>query len=211
MELENLKYIWQDIDSPPTPEPPREVMLALLQKKSGGPVARMRRNLNKELLLITVTYIPVIFFYLVEFQGRLSAIAGLLFLLGVFFCVYYYRKMMLLKQMQCVSCMVRSNLARHVDTLKKYTRFYLLAGTAVIPVTAILSYAIFRWRLPRASGFQLYHRFSPAPWWTNSIFWLLLLVPLTIAIYYFNAWYINKLYGRHIKKLQELLQEMDEE
>ena len=52
---------------------------------------------------------------------------------------------------------------------------------------------------------------SPAPWWTNSIYWLLLLAPLTIAVYYLNAWYINKLYGRHIKKLQELLREMDEE
>jgi len=211
MELENLKSIWKELEAQPTPETDGEQILALLQKKSRGPVARMRRNLIRELLLITVTYIPVILFYLVEFEGRLSAISGLLFLLGLFFCGYYYRKMMLLKKMQCVSCMVRSNLARHVETLKKYTRFYLLAGTLIIPFTAIYVYAILRWKLPHASGLQLYHRLSPAPWWTNSIYWLLLLAPLTIAIYYINAWYINRLYGRHIKKLQELLREMDEE
>jgi len=211
MELENLKSIWNELELQPTPETDGKHILALLQKKSRGPVARMRRNLIRELLLITVTYIPVILFYLVEFEGRLSAISGLLFLLGLFFCGYYYRKMMLLRKMQCVSCMVRSNLARHVETLKKYTRFYLLAGTLIIPFTAIYVYAILRWKLPHASGLQLYHRLSPAPWWTNSIYWLLLLAPLTIAVYYLNAWYINKLYGRHIKKLQELLREMDEE
>ena len=211
MELENLKSIWHGLEPPPTSEPDRELIFALLQKKSRGPVARMRRNLIKELLLIIVTYIPVIIFYLVEFEGRLSPISGLFFLVGLFFCGYYYRKLMLLKEMQCVTCMVRSNLARQVRTLKKYTRFYLLAGTLVIPFAAILSYAILRWKLPRATGILLYHRLSPAPWWTNSILWLLLLAPLTIAIYYLNAWYINRLYGRHIKKLQELLREMDEE
>ena len=211
MELESLKSIWNELEPQPTPEKDGELILALLQKKSRGPVARMRRNLIRELLLIIVTYIPLILFYLVEFEGRLSAISGLVFLLGLFFCGYYYRKMMLLKEMQCVSCMVRSNLARHVETLKKYTRFYLLAGTLVIPFTAIYCYAILRWKLPHASGIQLYHRLSPAPWWANSIYWLLLLAPLTIAVYYLNAWYINKLYGRHIKKLQELLREMDEE
>jgi len=211
MELESLKTIWKELEPQPTPEKDGELILALLQKRSRGPVARMRRNLIRELLLIIVTYIPLILFYLVEFEGRLSAISGLVFLLGLFFCGYYYRKMLLLNEMQCVSCMVRSNLARHVKTLKKYTRFYLLAGTLVMPFTAIYCYAILHWNLPHASGIQLYHRLSPAPWWANSIYWLLLLAPLTIAIYYLNAWYINKLYGRHIKKLQELLREMDEE
>lgn len=211
MELENLKYIWDNQDSPPGPGSDREDLLALLQKRSRGPVARMRRNLITELLLIIITYIPVILFYLVEFEGRLSALSGLVFLLGLFYCGYYYRKMQLLKEMQCVSCMVRSNLARQVTTLKKYTRFYMLSGTVTIPVTAFLTYAIVHWRLPHATGTQLYHRLSPAPWWTNSLFWLLLLIPLTVVSYYFNAWYVNKLYGRHIKKLQELLREMDEE
>lgn len=211
MELENLRTMWQEWEPRLTPEAEEKKILALLQKRSHGPVARMRRNLIRELLLIIVTYIPVILFYLVEFEGRLSPISALLLLLGFFFGGYYYRKMTLLKEMQCISCMVRSNLARQVNTLKKYTRFYLLAGTLMIPFTAICTYAIFRWKIPTATGLQLYHRFSPAPWWTHSIYWLLFLAPLTIAIYYLNAWYINKLYGHHIKKLQELLREMDEE
>ena len=206
MELDSLKEIWRDS----APEAP-ESLLPLLQQRSRGPVARMRRNLRIELLCIIVAYVPLILFYLVEFQGRLRAISLALLVVGGLFCAYYYRKSRLLNTMQCLSCQVRSNLARQVGTLKKYTRFYLLASTIVIPTMAILTYLIFHFQLFYPDNTKVYHSLSPAPWWKNSTIWLLMLVPFTVAMYYFNVWYINKLYGRHIKKLQELLREMDEE
>ena len=229
MELDSLKEIWREAQpdeahgmSRPDDAPGagdrhadaytgRESLLPLLQQRSRGPVARMRRNLRIELLCIIVAYVPLILFYLVEFQGRLRAISLLLLLVGGLFCAYYYRKSRLLSTMQCLSCQVRSNLARQVGTLKKYTRFYLLASTIVIPAMAILTYLIFHFRLFYPDNTTVYHSLSPAPWWKNSTIWLLMLVPFTVAMYYFNVWYINKLYGRHIKKLQELLREMDEE
>ena len=211
MELESLKYIWHSLEAPPAREPDHEAMLALLGKKSRGPVARMRRNLVAEGIVMLVTYIPAIGCYLLEFEGRLSAISWLFALVALVFFAYYSRKYRLLKEMQGVtSASIRSSLARQVETLKKYTRFYLLAGTGMIPVSYLLSYMIIRWKLPDA-GSALYHRLHPIPWWASPLFWLILLVPLTIGIYYINAWYINKLYGRHIKKLQELLQEMEAE
>jgi predicted MFS family arabinose efflux permease len=213
MELENLKHIWAEQATPGTPEPGSEELLALLQKKSHGPVARMRRNLACEGRIILFTYIPTIVFCQIEFKGHLSILSALLFGIGLFFGIYYYRKMQLLNEMQCVSCMVRSNLARQVTTLRKYIRFYLVSGTLILPLTAFLSYIILHWKFPvrPVSGTRVYHLLEPSPWWASPIFWLLLMVPLTIGSYYFNAWYINKLYGRHIKKLQELLREMDEE
>ena len=210
MELESLKYIWRSLETPPAPEPDRNAMLALLEQRSRGPVARMRRNLAAEGILLLITYIPCILCYILEFEGRLSAMSWLFGLLAVAFGAYYYRKYRLLSQMQCVTCQVRSNLSRQVKTLKKYTRFYLLAGTGVIPVTFFLAYAIIRWKLPSA-GSALYYRLHPMPWWANPIYWMILLVPVTIASYFSNAWYVNKLYGRHIKKLQDLLREMETE
>jgi hypothetical protein len=210
MELESLKYIWRSLENPPAPEPDRNTMLALLEQHSRGPVARMRRNLVGEGILLLITYSPGILCYILEFEGRLSAMSWLLGLLAVAFGAYYYRKYRLLSQMQCVTCQVRSNLSRQVKTLKKYTRFYLLAGTGVIPVTFFLAYAIIRWKLPSA-GSALYYRLHPMPWWANPIYWMILLVPVTIGSYFANAWYVNKLYGRHIKKLQDLLLEMETE
>jgi len=219
MELDSLKEIWREApvgdiaDASETSggRPGRENLLSLLQLPSRGPVARMRRNLRIELLCIIVAYVPLILFYLVEFQGRLRAISVVLFVVGALFCVYYYRKSRLLNTMQCPTCQVRSNLARQVGTLRKYTRFYLLASTIVIPAMAILTYVIFHLQLFYPVDGAVYHRLSPEPWWKNSTIWLLMLIPFTAIMYYFNAWYINKLYGRHIKKLQELLREMDEE
>ena len=209
MELESLKYIWHTLETPPAQTPGWQDLAALLEKRSRGPVARMRRNLVAETILMFVTYTPAVLCYLLAFDGRLSAISWLFALLAAAFFGYYYRKYRLLKEMECVTCQVKSNLARQVKTLKKYVRFYLLAGTAMIPVSYLLSYAIIRWKRP--AGRSLYLRLHPIPWWGNPVFWLILIVPLTIGIYYANAWYINRLYGRHIKKLQELLHEMETE
>ena len=217
MELESLKYIWHSLEAPPAQTPGRQDLAALLEKRSRGPVARMRRNLVAEAILMFVTYTPAVLWYLLAFDGRLSAVSWLFALLAAAFFGYYYRKYRLLKEMECVTCQVKSNLARQVKTLKKYVRFYLLAGTAMIPVSYLLSYAIIRWEMPvftypsSSAGQSLYLRLHPIPWWGNPLFWLILMVPLTIGIYYANAWYINRLYGRHIKKLQELLQEMETE
>jgi hypothetical protein len=211
MELESLKYIWHSLEAPPAREPDHEALLALLEKRSRGPVARMLRNLVGEGILLLVTYIPAILCYWLEFDGRLSAISWLFALVALVFIAYYSRKYRLLKEMQgMTSSSIRSSLALQVETLKKYTRFYLRAGTAVIPVSYLLSYVIIRWKLPDA-GSALYHRLHPIPWWSSPVLWLALLAPITIGIYFINAWYINKLYGRHIKKLQELLQEMETE
>ena len=209
MELESLKYIWRSLETPPAQTPRRQDLAALLSQRSRGPVARMKRNLIGEGILVFVTYTPAILCYLLAFDGRLSAISWLFMLLAAALFGYYYRKYRLLKEMECVTCQVKSNLARQVKTLKKYVRFYLLAGTAMIPVSYFLSYAIIRWKM--AAGHSLYLHLHPIPWWGSPLFWFILMVPLTIGIYYTNAWYINRLYGRHIKKLQELLQEMETE
>jgi hypothetical protein len=209
MELESLKYSWHALEAPPALEQDRRALLALLHRKSQAPVARMRRNLIGEGIVLLVAYIPAVLCFLLGFEGRLAAISWIFILVGVFFFAYYYRKYLLLRNMQCPTCPLRSNLARQVDTLKKYTRFYLVAGTATVPLAYLISWLIIRWKLPSASS--LYQRLHPAPFWASPTLWLILLVPMTVGIYFMNAAYIDRLYGRYIKKLQELLQELDSE
>jgi amino acid transporter len=211
MELESLKYLWHTQGGVGAGEPDSPAVLAMLQKKSRGPVARMRKNLLGEIILVLVTYIPAVLFYLIDFGGRLSGISWLLLFLMVFLAGYYYRKNKLLKEMQCATCRIKPNLELQVRVLRKYIRFYLLAGTVMVPVTAILSYLIIHWKLNPPPGADLYYRMSHPLWWKNPVYWLALLAPFTIGIYYLNAWYVNKLYGRHIRKLEELLREMNDE
>lgn len=183
-------------------------ILALLGKKSRGPLAKMRRNLTGELILMLVTYTPATLYYLFELDGKLSEIAWLLLLMMVFFAGYYYRKNKLLKKMLCVHCTVKSNLEQQVRTLQKYVRFYLVAGTLLIPVMIILCLAIVYRKLSLPPGSSIFFRMGGASWWKNIPGWVAVLGLLTIGVYFVNSWYVNKLYGRHIKKLQQLLKEM---
>ncbi|HXD77501.1 MAG TPA: hypothetical protein VN616_06815 [Puia sp.] len=208
--MESLKYIWHSLDVPPAKEEDNRALLALVERGARGPVDRMRRNLIGEAVTILVAYIPVAVLFLLEFDGRLAAISWLFIGVAAFFLAYYYRKYRLLSKMQCPACEVRSNLVRQVAILKRYTRFYVIAGTAMIPITWLFAYGIVRWRLA-ADVAELYRRAHPVPWWASPVFWLIMLIPLTVGIYFANAWYVDRLYGRHIKKLHDLLLEMEAE
>ncbi|MBN9385742.1 MAG: hypothetical protein J0H74_33615 [Chitinophagaceae bacterium] len=211
MELDSLKYVWRTLGSGPAHDKSPEEIRALLRQRSKGPVEKMRRNLTGELLLILVTYTPAILFYFLGFEGKLSGIGWLFILLLGILAVYFYRKHRILKAMQCSGCDLRSSLRQQIDTLKRYTRFYIRAGTIMIPIMTILSWLIIRWKFPPAPGADLFYRISGMPWWQHPLTWLLLLIPLTAGVYFLNVWYVGRLYGQHIRKLQDLLREMDEE
>ena len=211
MELDSLKYVWRTLESTPVPEKSPDEIRALLSLRSKGPVAKMRRNLAGELALVAVTYTPAILFYFLGFEGRLSIIAWLFIFLTVFLAVYFYQKNRLLKTMQSTNASLLYSLQRQVGTLKRYIRFYLWSGTIMIPVMTALTWLIIRWKYPPIPGADLFYRLSGLPWWQHPLTWLTLLVPVTIGMYFVNAWYVGRLYGQHIRKLQDLLREMEEE
>ena len=211
MELDSLKYVWRTLEAAPASESSPDEIRALLQRRSGGIVTRMRRNLAGELILIAATYTPAILFYFLDFEGRLSGIAWLFILLLAMLAVYFYRKNQLLKAMQCTGCSLYSNLRQQITTLKKYIKFYVWSGTIMIPVMFILSWLIIRWKFPAAPGADLFYQLSGTPWWQHPLIWAVFLIPVTVGIYFVNLWYVHRLYGRHIRKLQDLLREMEEE
>ena len=198
MELDNLKAIWKEQDPLPELQPDLQ---QLLQKKSRGPIARMRRNVMIEGIAMVICYIPTIILYLAWFDGRLWFVSLMMSVILVFYWVYYLRKDRLLKKMQCVTCEVRSNLARQVKILMNYLRFYLWSATLVIVISWFIAYLAVRYAL-QTRGLLV-------PGWLEPLL-LLLVIPLSIGLHFMNKWYFNRLYGRHVQKLQDLLREMDE-
>jgi hypothetical protein len=198
MELENLRQIWQTIEVRPAPAGERDRIIALLGRRSGSLVARMRRNLLGELILVICTYVPAILYYVFAFGGRLTEIAWPLSLLLILFAGYYYRKDQLLRGMSCPSCRMRANLERQIGSLQKYVRFYTVMGTVMVPVMAIFSLCVIYYHAPYAPG------------WKSLVAWGIGLVLLTAGSYRVNARHVRKAYGRHILKMEELLKEMDE-
>src|SRR5687767_7979206 len=137
MELDNLKEVWKGWDEKQIPSSTSAEILGMVNKKSQSPIAKMKRNLLLELILVIVLYGACITYYFFAFEGKLTEISWFMLGMALFFIGYYYRKNKLLNEMQCVSCQVKSNLQRQVSTLEKYVRFYLIAGTLLVPVAAL--------------------------------------------------------------------------
>ena len=197
MELDSLKQAWRDQRVKGLPE--QDDLQAMLQKKSQSPIARMKRNLFWELIAVVVLYSATIVYYLTFNEGLYWDIALMMFGVTALFIVYYYFKNRLLTRMGCVACEVRSNLQRQVNILEKYFRFYFIAGTVLTPLAYFMAgYFVVNQSPGLLSGSNMLTIF------------IVIGIALTVVVYFANIWYTNKLYGRHIKKLNDLLKQMDE-
>jgi hypothetical protein len=198
MELDNLKEAWKG-HTVKNAADSNEQILSMLQKKSQRPIAKMKRNLFRELIAIIILYTGSIIYYMTADKGKFWEVALMLFLVGVMFLFYYYRKNKLLNEMECVACEVKSNLQRQVSTLEKYVRFYFLAGMILTPLAYF------------AAGFIVLYKLPGITMSTN--FYILFFgtgIVITILLFFLNNWYVNKLYGQHVKQLKELLKQMEE-
>lgn len=199
MDLDNLKNVWKEQEAANVPDSEKDI-ISMLGKKSQRPIARMKRNLFWELIAVVILYVLAISFFVMDQGGRYWENALLLFLIGIVFLIYYYYKNRLLKQMECVSCEVRSNLEMQVSTLEKFIKFYFRAGVAITPIAYYVSGFVVLYK--SAIGLN-----APA----NLLYVFLGTgVLITIASYYLNKWYVKKLYGQHVAKLKELLGQMEE-
>jgi Ca2+/Na+ antiporter len=219
MELDSLKDIWKNLDEDDL-RPGRDVpILAMLHKRSQGSIAKLKRNLNRELVAIVILYTLMIGYYFIAWHGRYWELSVLLLLIGAAFVFYYYHKNKLLKKMQCVTCEVKSNLRHQLVTLEKYVRFYFIAGTILTPLAYFAAGAIVFFKTPISQpGFPDAHEMIDAQLpvvshITNHRFFIAFAtigIALTVGIYFLNRWYVNKLYGQHIQRLKELLFQMEE-
>jgi len=85
MELKRLEPSGKSRNPRRKERPPGIKLLALLQQQSRGPIARMRRNLRKEAILMLVSYIPVSSSTGWPFDGLMSGVGWLFVVLLLFF------------------------------------------------------------------------------------------------------------------------------
>jgi hypothetical protein len=203
MELDHLKELWQQQE----PEKVSGNLRQFLGKKSRGPIARMKRNLLYELIVVIITYgLATIYFFTPA--GRLDSLAWIYLILALIFIIYFIRKNKLLNEMECMACQVKSNLSRQVATLEKYVRYYLIAGTAVFPLFIVYAYFIVIPEISFVRGKTNSSDGGLTFFWETTI-WVSATITLTIIIYYLNKWYVKKLYGKHINKLKLMLEQME--
>lgn len=209
MELDQFKELWQQ--DLPGKGHDLEKLKSLLDKKSSSPVAKMKRNLNIELWVILLSYGSMILFYFIAFNGRMREVSWFMLFIGGLFVLYYLRKQKLLREMECLACQVKSNLEKQIQSLEKYIRFYLIAGTALVPLSVLFFWWLFRMKLRHIPDQSIFYTNPANPWWRAAMAWILLTAGLTFLLFHLNKWYVRKLYGRHVEKLRSVLREMEGE
>lgn len=203
MELEQLKNIWTRETGPQDKKD--EYLLSLLSKRSNSPIDKMKRNLRSELIAVIILYASAVVYYFFAFEGKLVELSWFMLFLGLLFVVYYYRKNKLLNNMQCVACRVKSNLEMQLGTLEKYVRLYLVVGSVAFPVAMLLVGYVTLYLYPERLHIPLDAHVK-----RSAIIYSVTMLALSVPIFFINKWYVNRLYGRHIKKLREILNEMSD-
>ncbi|XVJ67429.1 MAG: hypothetical protein HEQ40_15135 [Lacibacter sp.] len=206
MELEVLKSAWKEVGSSAASTSPEELE-QLLSKKSKSPIAKLKRNLFWELMVVVVMYGGTIIYYLLQNQTGMLYLALMMAVLGALYGWYYITKRKLLLNMECVTCEVKSNLSTQLVTLEKLLKLYLWAGTLLVPVILMVSGVIVYFTSPLPKDVPL----------SKEAFFIYFFIALfiislvfTVPVFFLNKWYINLLYGRHVKKLRQIVNEMNE-
>jgi len=208
MELDDIKDIWND---KPADVVGSDKISAMLNRQSHNPIAKMKRNLRMELLIVIFSFGVVAAYYFIAFKSEYSIIGWGYVLLLVLFCYYFFRKNKLLSQMECSSCKVKSNLELQLRTLERYVKFYLISGTAIIPILFIFLGIVLYYKKPKLIDETILYPSATNPVWKFLLAWFFLLTISTTIMWVLNRSYVNKLYGRHIDDLKQLLLQMDEQ
>ncbi len=206
MELDNLKAVWKEVGASAVDTSAQELE-QLLAKKSKSPIAKLKRNLFWEMVLVVVLYGGTIIYYVLQNEPGMLYLSLLLGITAALYGWYYITKRRLLLSMECVTCEVKSNLSTQLVTLEKLLKMYLWAGRLLMPVILILSGMIVYFTSPLPKDIEL----SKGAFFIYFFIALLLIsLVFTVPVYFLNKWYINLLYGRHVKKLRQIVNEMNE-
>ena len=197
MELDDLKQTWQQ--SQPTKTSNTDIM-ELIQHKTYGPVAALKKAFRKQIVLMTL--IPAIILF--NNAGDLSSVLNsvilwcyLAFCIGVIVFSYYNYRM--LSKMENMDNLVKANLEQQVDLLETRMK-WKKTGLMIALIFFILLIEI----VPYFQHYRMldkWHSLSPAIRY-------LIYAALFALQYFANPWVNERRYGRHLKYLKELANEM---
>lgn len=202
MELNELKDIWKKTGSDFQPKPEAELAL-MLRGNSKSVVAKLKRSVWFELIFTFVSGVALLLYALTLPGGSLKWISVSILVMLVAYSVYYIKKLMVLNRFNNADENLKASLTNLIETLISYLRFYKLSYTILYPVYFVLALVFVG--LERGID-ELLNLMSKAQTIINLI--------VVAAIFYISStwfvkWYLKKLYGRHVDKLTDLLNDLN--
>lgn len=202
MEIEELKYIWQKQHEGFQLKDETE-LAGMLNGRSRSIIARLKRNVWFELIFTFVGGLALFAYALTLPEGGLKWTSISIPLLFALYSAYYLKKLRLLNRFDPGNDHMKANLQRLVQRLKGYLKFYKRSYSILYPMYFAL-FLLFTAIEQGATGFM--NRVSQP-----EIFITLLLGAglFFVCSTWLTSWYLKKLYGNHLDKLEGLLKELE--
>ena len=201
MELEDLKSIWKQ-QKPGLESKQEEEIASMLKGRSNSIINKLKRSVWFELIFTIVCGIGLGIYALTLDSGALMWTIISLIILFISYLFYYVKKIILLNQFDPSSENLKNNLQNLLERLTVYLNFYKKSYAVLYPVYFCLG--LLFGALERGMDDFLYHISQP-----KTILILIAIAGLFfLCTIWITNWYLKKLYGNHLDKLKDLLQEL---
>ena len=207
MELDDLRRQWQQ----PTPAEALPAMdasalAALLARGSRSPVRRMRRNVWFEIGFVTVCLLACLTMLPFTHDTLTRTLLVWLIIICLSSGIYYRRQLAVLRNLSDASGALREHVARQLSSLRGLVKLYYRATLFSLPWTLLLSLGFY---VGKALA-----RPAPFPWARFGLLAGTMLIAgalVQLGVVQVTRWYLQRLYGQHLDRLEASLCELDDD
>jgi hypothetical protein len=201
MELDDLKSIWNQ-SKPGFETKQEEEIASMIKGRSNSIISKLKRSVWFELIFTIICGLGLGICALMLESGAMMWTIVSLIVLFVSYLFYYVKKIILLNQFDSSAENLKNSLQHLFNRLTTYLTFYKRSYAILYPVYFCLG--ILFGALERGMDDFLHHMSQP-----KTILYLVLLAGVFfICTVLITNWYLKKLYGNHLDKLKELLNEL---
>lgn len=202
MEIEDLKEIWKKQSEGFTPKNEAELAM-MLKGRSTSIVTRLKRNVWFELIFTFIGGLALLAYALTLPGGYLKWTSIAILIVFAVSPVYYLKKLRLLNRFDPTHENLKENLRKLVGELEGYLKFYKRSYSVLYPVFFVLG--LLFTAIEHGAASFLHKVTRPDVY--------LILLPGAALFFVFStwltSWYLKKLYGNHLEKLEGLFRELD--
>lgn len=202
MEIEDLKYIWKKENEGFKPRDEAE-LATMLKGKSTSIITRLKRTVWIELIFTFLGGLALLAYALTLPGGSLKWTSISILILFSIYSFYYLKKLRLLNRFDPGNDHIKANLQGLIQNLKGYLKFYKRSYSILYPVYFFLG-LLFTAIEHGTTGF-LNKVSKPEVMLTLVLGAVLFFICST----WLTSWYLRKLYGNHLEKLENLLRELE--
>lgn len=200
-ELEDLKQIWRSHEHGYEPKKESEIVV-MLQGRSNSIIGKLKRNVWFELIFTIACSVALLVYALTLEAGAIMWTIISLIVLFTAYLFYYVKKLLLLGKFDASGGNIKSSLENLYQKLTVYVNFYRKSYTVLYPVYFFLG--LFFGALETGLDGFISRMREP-----KTVITLVVLMGLFFILgFVATHFYLKKLYGNHLTKIKELLNEL---